>query len=286
MPDYTFVTYADLPDLDPDDRMGADELERRGYSVAAAVWNDDGVDWERAGTVIIRSTWDYHRHFDGFMRWIDRLSAVTDLWNPPPLLKRNAVKTYLRDLSARGVPVVQTEWIERGSKTDLARLLEGRGWTKAVVKPVIGLATSGVRIVQAGDREGQTHLDSLLQTGGAMVQPFLESVATYGERALVYLGGAYSHAARKEAFQRLAIVGEAGEVPAVATAEERAAADLAVATLDSPWLYARVDVVPGDDGRPVVMEFELIEPTLFLSLAAGAPQRFADAVIRCRAEKM
>jgi hypothetical protein len=30
------------------------------------------------------------------------------------------------------------------------------------------------------------------------------------------------------------------------------------------------------------MEFELIEPTLFLSLDGGAPNRFADAVIALR----
>jgi hypothetical protein len=31
-------------------------------------------------------------------------------------------------------------------------------------------------------------------------------------------------------------------------------------------LYARVDLVDGDDGRPRVMELELVEPNLFLWL--------------------
>ncbi len=282
VPDYTFATYADLPGLDPDDQLGANELERRGYSVVSAVWNDADVDWARAGIVVIRSTWDYHRHFDDFTRWVDRVGAVTQVWNPPALTKRNAMKTYLRDLAARGVPVVPTEWIERASPVSLDDLLAKRHWAKAVIKPVVGLATSGVRFVEPGDSESQSHLDSLLEVGGAMVQPYIESVAGYGERALVYLGGEYSHAARKEPFQRLGVVGEAGEIPAVATPSERAAADLAIATLDSPWLFARVDVVPDQAGRPLVMEFELIEPTLFLSLADGAPQRFADAVVALR----
>ena len=130
--------------------------------------------------------------------------------------------------------------------------------------------------------EARTALDALLSNGGAMVQPFMPAVSTYGERALVYLGGAYSHAASKEAFQRLAVVGGAGEAAGVATPQERAVADKAIATLDSRLLFARVDVVPDDSGEPIVMEFELIEPTLFLSLADGAPQRFADAVIALR----
>lgn len=282
MPDYTFATYSDLPDLDPDDRLGADELERRGFSVGTAVWTDDAVDWARAGTVIIRSTWDYHQRFGQFMRWLDRVGAVTQILNPPHVIKRNAVKTYLRDLGARGVPVVPTEWIDPAERVDLDALLARRGWRKAVIKPVVGLATSGVRIVEAGDRSARQHLDALLSTGAAMVQPFLESVHTYGERALVYLDGAYSHAASKEAFQRLAVVGGAGEAPVVATPQERSVADKAIATLESRCLFARVDVVPDDAGNPIVMEFELIEPTLFLSLADGAPQRFADAVLALR----
>jgi glutathione synthase/RimK-type ligase-like ATP-grasp enzyme len=282
MSDYTFATYSDLPDLDPDDRLGLVELERRGFSVATAVWTDENVDWEQAGAVIIRSTWDYHQRFDEFMRWLDRVGSVTQLWNPPNVIKRNAVKTYLRDLDAHGVPVIPTEWVEPRKRSDLREILDRRGWRKAVIKPVVGLATSGVRFVEAGDRGAQEHLDSLLKTGAAMVQPFLESVHTYGERALVYLGGAYSHAASKEAFQRLAVVGGAGEAAVVATPQERAVADKAIATLDSRWLFARVDVVPDDSGEPIVMEFELIEPTLFLSLADGAPQRFADAVIGLR----
>jgi glutathione synthase/RimK-type ligase-like ATP-grasp enzyme len=282
MPDYTFATYSDLPDLDPDDQMGADELASRGFSVATAVWTDDEVDWARAGTVIIRSTWDYHQRFDEFMRWLDRVGAVTQIWNPPDVIKRNAVKTYLRDLDARGVPVVPTEWVEPAARSEVAEIMARRRWQKAVIKPVVGLATSGVRVVKAGDRGAQAHLESLLQTGAAMVQPFLESVHTYGERALVYLGGKYSHAASKEAFQRLAVVGGAGEAAVVATPQEQAVADKAIETLDSRWLFARVDVVPDDSGQPIVMEFELIEPTLFLSLADGAPQRFADAVVALR----
>ncbi|HLJ83639.1 MAG TPA: hypothetical protein VKT51_05645 [Candidatus Eremiobacteraceae bacterium] len=282
MPDYTFVTYSDLPDLDPDDRLGADELERRGFSVKTAVWTDDEVDWARAGTVIIRSTWDYHQRFDQFMRWLDRVGAVTQIWNPPSVIKRNAVKTYLRDLDARGVPIVPTEWIDPAGPVDLDKLLARRRWRKAVIKPVVGLATSGVRIVEAGDRSARQHLDALLTTGAAMVQPFLESVHTYGERALVYLDGVYSHAASKEAFQRLAVVGGAGEAAVVATPQERSVADKAIATLEARCLFARVDVVPDDAGNPIVMEFELIEPTLFLSLADGAPQRFADAVLALR----
>ena len=279
MPDFTFVTYADLPDLDPDDRLAVVEVERRGASVGAQVWSDDDVDWASAGTVVIRSTWDYHLHHDAFLKWVDRVAEVTSIWNPPSLVRRNSVKTYLKDLEQRGVPVVPTAWIDRGESCDLRRLMRDRGWEQAVVKPIVGLATEGVRRAVRADDDAQTHLDALVARGGAMVQPFMPSVTSYGERALVHIGGAYSHAASKVAFQPLANAGDAGEKPVVASRAEREAAELAIATLDSPWLYARVDVVPDESGRPLVMEFELVEPTLFLSLDDRAPRRFADALM-------
>ena len=46
----------------------------------------------------------------------------------------------------------------------------------------------------------------------------------------------------------------------------------------SPLLYARVDVAPGTDGRPAVMELELIEPSLYLSRCAEAAPRLAAAI--------
>jgi glutathione synthase/RimK-type ligase-like ATP-grasp enzyme len=279
MSDFTFVTYADLPDLDPDDRLAVVELERSGATVAAEVWSDPDVDWSSAGTVVIRSTWDYHLQHDAFVSWVDRVAAHTSIWNPPALVRRNSVKTYLRELESAGVPVVPTVWLEQGMQCDLHQLMHDRRWEKAVIKPVVGLATAGVRMVTPDDGHAQAHLDGLLRNGGAMVQPFMPAVTSYGERALVYFGGSYSHAASKVAFQQLAVAGEAGERAAVASPAERAAADLAVATLDSPWLYARVDVVPDEAGRPIVMEFELVEPSLFLSLGDGAPRRFADALL-------
>jgi hypothetical protein len=43
-------------------------------------------------------------------------------------------------------------------------------------------------------------------------------------------------------------------------------------------LYARVDLVPGDDGTPRVLEVELTEPSLNLPVAPGAAQRLAAAI--------
>jgi hypothetical protein len=44
-----------------------------------------------------------------------------------------------------------------------------------------------------------------------------------------------------------------------------------------PLLYARVDLLPGDE--PALLELELTEPSLFFAHAPGAAERFARAVL-------
>jgi hypothetical protein len=274
---FTFVTYAGMPDLDPDDRLALDLLAQRGFEAATAVWDDPAVDWAGAGIVIIRSTWDYNLRHVAFLSWAEAVAAVTPLYNPISLVRWNMHKGYLADLAAHGVPTVATRWLRAGSASDLAGVLNESGWDIAVVKPAIGLSTYGVRRV-TGTREDQAHLEFLLRSHDVMVQPYMHSVDDRGERSLMFIGGTYSHAARKTAFQALLPAGEAGETPADATAHEIAVATKALEALPAAPLYARADLVDDDEGRPVVIEFELIEPTLFLGMHPRAAIRFADAL--------
>ena len=43
-------------------------------------------------------------------------------------------------------------------------------------------------------------------------------------------------------------------------------------------LYARVDIVRGADGRPVLLELEAVEPHLYLATSPGAAERFARSI--------
>lgn len=277
MTDYTFVTYSGMPDLDPDDRLAVDVLTQREYAVATAVWDDPAVDWSAAGTVIIRSTWDYNMRHEAFLAWAESVARVAPLYNPLELVRWNIHKSYLRDLASKGVSVVPTLWVNAQARADLRKTLADAGWPEAVIKPAIGLSTFGVKRV-SGSVDDQAHLDELLLEHDVMVQPFLRSVQSYGERALMFMNGTYSHAARKTAFQPLLPTGEAGETPVEATGAEIALAVKAMQALPAPALYARVDLVLGDAGEPLVIECELIEPTLFLSMHPRAAHRFADAL--------
>ena len=276
------VTYDALPGLSDDDRPLLGELWSLGIKAEAAVWDDPKIDWNAADAVVIRSTWDYFLKPAAFEAWVERLSAAgAPLWNPPAVVRANADKRYLKDLEARGVTVVPTEWVERGAAADLDALLASRGWTQAVVKPTVSGNAFRTSRVARGEAGGQTALDEVLAHSGAMVQPYLAEIAAEGEWSFIFLGGEFSHAVLKSPkagdFRvQEAYGGRTARVdpPAELLAQARAAA----AASPGPWLYARVDGVRRGGGLAVV-EVELIEPALYLAHAPGSAARLAAAVM-------
>ncbi|MEE4216114.1 MAG: hypothetical protein V2I48_00725 [Xanthomonadales bacterium] len=45
-------------------------------------------------------------------------------------------------------------------------------------------------------------------------------------------------------------------------------------------LYARIDIIRAETGEFLLMELELVEPSLYLKTSPLAPQRFAAAIDR------
>lgn len=276
--DYTFVTCSKLPDLDPDDAAVADWLRARGVRVGAAIWNDPSVDWQNAGTCVIRSTWDYHLTPAQFLAWA-KLVSKNGLINPLSLVTWNAEKTYLLDLESKGASIIPTRIISQID--ELSAILADQHFDDLVAKPAVGLSTFGVRrFTGAGEREAaREHVRNLLQTGKVLLQPYLPAVETTGERALVFIAGQYSHAIQKTPFQYLAPAGFAGEKVVEPESEEIESAEAVLALLDQVPLYARVDLVADQEGRPCIMELELIEPSLYCSMYRPAIERFGKALL-------
>ncbi len=281
--DCVLATCEIVPALDPDDRMLLHELRNRGLTVSTALWDDPLVDWAAARLCMVRSTWDYHHHYDEFVEWIERVAALTVVRNDPSLLVWNAHKSYLIDLERLGVPVVPTLWVRRGERCVLSEVRESRGWRELVLKPARGAAAHNVTLVRADLSSlaiAQARLDAMLQTEDVLIQPYLEAVATYRERALIFLSGRYSHAVVKKPFDRVLAVSDELSSVVEPTREELHAAGLAMAALPSAPLYARVDLLNDDEGHPRISEVELIEPGLYLSVYEPALQAFADVIER------
>jgi glutathione synthase/RimK-type ligase-like ATP-grasp enzyme len=198
-------------------------------------------------------------------------------------VRANSHKSYLADLGRRGVAVVPTTYLPRGSRASLAAILGERGWTDVVVKPAVSASayrTSRVRReVTPADEAG---FADVLAQGDVLVQPYLPEIAVAGEWSFVFLGGAFSHAVRKLPRPGdYRVQDEHGgraftETPSPALLAQ---AERIAAAIPRPWLYARVDAVE-TRGALVLMELELIEPALFLAQDPAAPGRFAEAIRR------
>ncbi|MBX9721913.1 MAG: hypothetical protein K2X81_11000 [Candidatus Obscuribacterales bacterium] len=279
---FSLITYSALPDLDPDDQLVKAALERRGARVQALVWDNESIDWSKAGVCVLRSTWDYHLKYDKFCAWVKRTAQLTRLYNPADLVLWNSRKTYLNEMIQAGLPVIPTSFLTDDSDSTLSDLLQERGWSKAVIKPTVGLATSGVKCVENNPeslKEGQEHLNQLLKNGVVMVQEYLDAVEGYGERSLSFIDGKFSHCVRKTAFQKLAVAGGAGETPQEVSEDELAQAHKILSFLKEKPLYARVDLVRNSKNQPLLMELELLEPSLFLQTKPSAAELFADALL-------
>jgi hypothetical protein len=287
------ATAAEFPDLDEDGPVLLAALAERGFPAEPAVWTDQDVDWSAYELVAVRSTWDYQHHRDDFVRWAHRVAGVTRLVNPAPVLEWNTDKTYLRALSDAGLPVVPTEWKVPGD--DYTPRTQG----EYVVKPAVSAGSRDTNRYRAGehDERAVTHVQELLAAGRTvMVQPYLDAVDTAGETALLFSGGTFSHAIRKGPLLTAAMELVQGAYmpeeiqPREPTAREREVAEQVLDALvdvspagRADLAYARVDLVPGPDGEPILLELELTEPSMFLvhdaADGAKAAARLADALV-------
>ncbi|SDR71175.1 hypothetical protein SAMN04488570_0113 [Nocardioides scoriae] len=278
-----WVTAREARGHDEDEPAAVEALRRRGVTVEVVDWDDAGVDWAAHDRVALRSAWDYPERLADFTAWLESVDAVTELVNPAATVRWNLDKRYLAELDEAGVPITPTAFVAPGSTPSFP---DG----DFVVKPSVGAGSRDAASYSADQHDlAAAHVERLHASGQVvLVQPYVASVATDGEWPLVFLGGAFSHAASKRvALPRAGAVeglyAAETNAPHDATPEQvevaRAAVDLVSARFGVP-AYARVDLVRADDGRFVVLEVELVEPSLFLPYAdPAAADRLAAALV-------
>ncbi|MER6955074.1 hypothetical protein [Streptomyces sp. NPDC000618] len=297
MPRVALVTYDPRPEPSKDRDLPVlrAALEAAGAEADAVIWDDDEVDWASYDLAVIRSTWDYSWRADEFTTWAERCGKLTRLANPAAVVRWNSDKRYLGELAAAGVPTVPTRYLAPGEPTGPTGPDGPTGSHglpddhEYVVKPASGAgARYAARYTPEQHETAVRHLARMHAEGlTAMVQPYLRSIDTGGERALQFFGGRLLHASRKRAVLAPGTAFDADKVahpglePWTPTRAELAVAERALAAVpDAPeLLYARVDLVDGDDGEPRVMELELVEPNLFLFLHPESVSAVAAAIL-------
>lgn len=266
-----------------DERLLVEALEARGASWQRLDWARPGVDWSRFRRAVFRTTWDYFDRLGEFRSWLDRVVAATTLVNSAELVRWNLDKRYLLDLERAGVDVVPTRYCDRDSGETLEEILDAEAWPEVVVKPAVSGAgretfrASRTDLAGASERFGR-----LLAVEPMLVQPFQPAILADGEVTLVVIDGEVTHAVRKVAKPgEFRVQDDHGGrvVPHEPTEDEAALARRALAASPTTPVYGRVDLVRGPDGRPRVMELELIEPELFFRFCPPAAERLAEALV-------
>lgn len=263
---------------DPDNPSLFAALAAAEVDASLVEWDDRSVDWGGFDLVVVRSTWNYPRRRDEFLAWT---RAVPHLLNPPEVIEYSSDKHYLADLEARGLRVIPSRFCEVGEEPEFFDV-------DFVVKPCVGAGSLHVeRYRPEESARAREHVAALHAEGrDALIQPYINSVDTLGERALIFVDGSYSHAMTKGAmlnvpqserdflYRREQMSLAEGEADAIAYATE------VFTTLGySDLLYARIDVVATIRGW-LVMELELVEPSLSLTFHEAAAQALAAGIAR------
>ncbi len=269
------VTSNELPRADHDLAPLQAACAAEGVTAVACCWEDEAIDWAQFDTALIRSTWNYVARFSEFESWLDRVQARTTLLNPLGALRWNMHKGYLLELKRAGIPIVPTELVEQGVDCDWIRAFER--WGELVLKPAISAASFGtVRVARHDRARAKEHRAEFLGRD-FLVQPLLGDVLRQGERNLLFLGGQYAHTTRKAARWSGDHHGVCGCIEP--TKAERAVAEEVIAYTRSlgfgELAYARVDLANDEDGKPLLMELEIFEPSLGFEYAPASARQLA-----------
>lgn len=279
--DLTLVTSTALPEPDHDEQPLLDALAAAGVQARMAAWDDPGVDWSVAPLTVIRSTWDYARDREGFVRWAQRVAAEsTVLRNPLSVIGPNTHKSYLAGLERAELPVVPTRWFARGGRPAHVDALRALPWRRVVAKPAVGGGSSGVRAFDLDvDEEVEAaaaHVQALQARDEVLVQPMLQSIVEHGERDVVWISGECTHVVTK--LSRLEGEEERAAHVSAPSEAERALVARVLRTIPAfhqqELLYARVDLAEDELGTLRIVEVELVEPSLFVAMHQPALDRF------------
>jgi glutathione synthase/RimK-type ligase-like ATP-grasp enzyme len=256
----------------------AQALAAAGAEVTPIAWTEAG-DLAGFDVVLPLIAWGYHLDYARWLGLLDR--AEQEGWrlvNPPTLLRWNGDKAYLAELAERGVTTVPTLAVEACCDADIEEARRRFASYRLVIKPPISASAIGTHRLGRND-----DLPAACRGKQMIIQPLIEEIATTGEFSLMLFDGEYSHAVVKrpkagdfrvqEHHGGVTLPCPAPPVGAVRLAKE------ALAAAPAPASYARVDIVPDDQGVLRIMELELIEPSLFLDHAPDAGASFSRSIL-------
>jgi len=265
----------DMAGFVSDDQILSSELAANNWQTETVSWKTPSVDWAGFDVVLVRTTWDYHHFPEQFTSVIDEIAASpAKLENSADLIKWNINKTYLRELADRGIDIVPTIFVGRNA-AEFGDWPNELGSERLILKPVISANSDNTFLLS----EMSDEAENALRLREYMVQLFLNSIIDEGEFSLFYFDGEFSHAINKRPKADDFRVQEehGGQITKFSADEEMLTIGASVLKqLDETPLYARVDLIRGNNNKLQLMELELIEPSLYFRFDEDAAAMFVS----------
>jgi glutathione synthase/RimK-type ligase-like ATP-grasp enzyme len=277
------ITFDGLPQGAESERLMLPHLAAANVETEIVDWRSPGYDFSKFDLIVLRSCWDYHLNVKEFTAWLQRTAKVVPVLNAVETVLWNHNKVYLREVEAMGIDIVPTIFVRNARELGAEEATTMRSWRNIVVKPAISASAHNTRLMDGAPWSADDEAVRIMK-GPFLVQQFIPEIQDQGEISFVYIDGAFSHAALKRpATGDFRVQKEYGGSVDLFHPDSNllAQADQIAATVPQvrESLYCRIDAV-AKDGKLLLMELELIEPELFLGLAEGAAERFAEAIAR------
>ncbi|WP_270960841.1 hypothetical protein [Campylobacter upsaliensis] len=246
------------------------KLENLHYQCELKAWQEIRVRHLAQNTLILPlAVWDYSLEYANFLHFLNELErAKISILNPSEILKMNADKSYLKILEEANLPIIDSIIFKQNEEFDLSLI----PFEKAVIKPLVGQSGYKVRFLEQKipTKEEFPH--------GALIQPFIESVEELGEFCFIFFGGKFNYAIHRQTQKDWRANSNYGVKIAPLKNPSKAHIDLALKALkalkSSNLLYARVDLLPQKNGKALINEVELIEPSLYFDFHENALEIF------------
>ncbi|EKR5436936.1 hypothetical protein P8K84_001592 [Campylobacter upsaliensis] len=246
------------------------KLENLHYQCELKAWQEIRVRHLAQDTLILPlAVWDYSLEYANFLHFLNELErAKISILNPSEILKMNADKSYLKILEEANLPIIDSIIFKQNEDFNFSQI----PFQKAVIKPLVGQSGYKVRFLEQKipTKEEFPH--------GALIQPFIESVEELGEFCFIFFGGKFNYAIHRQTQKDWRANSNYGVKIAPLKNPSKAHIDLALKALkalkSSNLLYARVDLLPQKNGKALINEVELIEPSLYFDFHENALEQF------------
>ena len=246
-------------------------LKERRQRAEFALWRELNLSNLSENCVLLPlAVWDYSRHFDEFLRFLDEIERLNlSILNPLPLLRYNFSKLYLKELEDLGFDIIPSIFIKPNEPYEKHL----NKWQNPIIKPLVGQSGNGVR------RLSQKPISKNEREKGFIIQQFIPEICDNGELCLVFFNANFQYAiTRKVAKDDFRANSQFGALVQKCEFVDKKCISIAqriFSHLPQKPLYARVDFIT-HQGKALINELELIEPNLYFDSQKSAIANFCE----------